>query len=461
VKKEVVTRVCCFASAIVVVSAMACVSKFSYKFGFVNLPVENVRSYDGIRAGCVTAFVKYEYAFSDTKFPKNLPPPPPGFCVGLWQIEDNKDVQCSSLAFWGIFDPGIDSEQQIAWGEGRITRMDSRTNTAADQGRFDPGLNFFEIEIGPLCPGDYVMKLYAMEYNWSKASSGKDASIATQYSTDETSAMKLVSKREVSVHHSCPNSLRMTNIYCLDSETKQGIFSGGAIAFDRSYELVVYARILGAQNPLPDSVFGELYLQATEPMPIVFMRWADGDGLCQNGSAQGLYAYKTNIAIRPLDLWGFTPAEWHTRFLAVACSVQTSLNPIQRGTGGLFYAADGVILDRLNDSTAAFIPSKNEGMAFRFIYSPSTGVDSGSDVILSVMNAQRELIYKENLQPGGCGFKGIEGFPLGTPVKNVIYLRWGGRDNQTERTGRLADPELGPYRAWVDVDTHSDSTEQK
>jgi len=461
VKKEVARRVCCFASAIVVMSALGCVSKFSYKVGFVNPPKEIVRNYEGMSAGCVVTSVKFEYTLSKVKVPDNLPPPPPVFCVGLWHIEDNKDVQSSSLAFWGIFDPCIGSEHQIAWGEGRITRINSTTNAPADQGRFDLGLNFFEIEIGPLCPGHYVMKLYANEYDWSKAPSAKSGRISAQYSMDEAAAMKVVARKEVSVHYACRNSLRMANIYCLDSESNHTIFSGGAIAFDKPYEFVIYIRVLGGDNQLPDSVFGELWPQGKEPRRTVFLRWADGDGLCPNGIGQGQFAYRTDPSFKALDFWEFSTAEWHNKFIAVACSAQAIPNLINEGIGGIFYAAEGVILDRINDSTATFVPAKNGSMAFRLIYSPSIGIDSGSDVILNVINGQRELIYKENLQPAGCGFNGIEGFPLATPHKNMIYVRWDGRDNQTARTGHLADPELGPYGAWVDVDTHNDSTQQE
>lgn len=102
-----------------------------------------------------------------------------------------------------------------------------------------------------------------------------------------------------------------------------------------------------------------------------------------------------------------------------------------------------VALDCLNDTTVCFVPAKEECIDFKFYYCTSTGIDMTSEVTFFIKDNTDNIVYSQPV--------GVVNWPgPGSPSIYSVYLRWDGRNNWFN-SGHLADPDNGPYHAWVEA----------
>ncbi len=446
---------------ILVASYALSYGQFSYQLEFVENPHEELDLSDGDSAGVIKASIKLGYVLDDAKYPEYCIPPPPGFGVGLWYIDDTNAPPCSSLAFLGYYQINSENGQRIAWGKGEIKHINPDLDSIAYQGAFNLGWNYFDLTIRSLNTGDYIIRLYKNEYEWTADPAEIVGRKTRWYLKDENVVTRIASEEIASVENNYPNHSSLVNLYCVDTNNGCPIYPGGAIAADSDYQFVFYVRTHGKENPLPDTVSGEITPLGLDPLTADFIRWPSGDGKCINCPGPRQYAYRTILSFKPLSLWKYTMEQWRNRFMKITCTVNGPDDSALNSLSGIFFPVLDIYLFQLNTSSRIFIPTAGQRMNYKFFYSPAVGINALAEIDFNVIDGNRKLVCKMPLRLDDRDFGDIAGFPLGSPQLNMIYISWNGRDNQSRRTGHLVDPEHGPYAAQVYVNTDDDSASQE
>jgi len=112
------------------------------------------------------------------------------------------------------------------------------------------------------------------------------------------------------------------------------------------------------------------------------------------------------------------------------------------------YVQNLLHLDCLNDTTVCFIPANYEIMDFVLSYNKYLDLTSESDVAFLIKNNQDKLVYEEKvaLSDPNPEYPGLYYF---------TDLSWDGRCNTGDFEDHLADPEAGPYEAYVSLNDGS------
>jgi hypothetical protein len=446
---------------ILVASYALSYGQFSYQLEFVDKPREELYLIDGDSAGLITASIKLGYVLDDTKYPEYCTPPPPGFGVGLWCIDDTSDPPCSSLAFLGFYQINGENGQRIAWGEGEIKHMNPNPDSIAYQGAFNLGWNYFDLAIRSISTGDYIIKLYKNEYEWIADPAEIVGRKTKWYLKDENVVTRIAAEENVSVKNNYPDHVSLVNLYCIDTNNKSPVYSGGAIAADSDYQFIFYVRTYGKENPLPDTISGEITPLGLDSITADFVRWPPGDGKCIDGRGPRQYAYRTISSFKPLSMWEYTMEQWRNRLIKITCSVNGPDDSALNSLSGIFFPVLDIYLFHLNTSSRIFVPTAGQRMNYKFFFSPAAGINALAEIEFSVIDGNREMVCKIPLRVDDQDFGDIAGFPLGSPQLNMIHISWNGRDNQSRRAGHLVDPERGPYAAQIHVITDDDSPSQK
>ena len=457
-------RVVLIISLLLLVIETPCSGEFAYNLEFASGPTPHSAWYDGKPAGKVTATVKFGKLTCPDEYPEWCYQPEPFMKVELSWVDKEAWPPCEVPLFVGYvfgcseyIDYGNGWWRNEAWddmeisGEGSIT---PRHDESCWLFYFKEGWNYFDVEIGPLCPADYVMRLYTYEWPLSYEEMAECENMKEPDWYWHNMTLVKVSEEAFYMPWGCSDPLRLHDIIAIDdgSSDPEGdldtVYAGQALSVDHNFWFTAYLRTERSEGMIPDELFGKLIPQgdqAGQELPITLTRWPDGDGTHCPGSPLTDFAYKTQGTYTPFDLWEMDREEWDGVFRPLDCCILRSDNEyrIDNSLTKRFYVVCDVALDCLNDTTVCFVPARGEEIDFRFMYCTSTGIDLNSEVTFYIKDDLERIVYTEEV--------GIANMPDPfSPSIYSVYLHWDGRNNGYE-SGRLADPDNGPYHAWVEA----------
>ena len=456
--------------ALLLVFPGPCQAQFKYDLQFLSGPSAHTGWYDGKPAGKITATLKFGQLTCPNDYPGWCYYPDPGFEVDLHWVDPRIYPPCEVPIFEAMILGGSAYvwiqqawwrcgfwDKKLVWGEGTIRK---RHHGSCEwsywlgglYNYFQSGWSYFDVEAGPLCPGYYVMRLYTYQWPLSyEEMAGCEYMKDPDWYWESMSYVKVAEKR-IYVPQACINPLRLHDLIGIDdgSFDPEGdwdtVYAEQALTVNHKYWLAVNLRTDVHEGMLPNFLVGELRPGgdgARDDLPITLFRWPEGDGRFCEGSPMKDYAYRTQEKHIPFDLWDLTPREWAGVFRPLDCNFSKYDNGTDNSLEERFYVVSDVALDCLNDTTVCFVPAKEECIDFIFYYCTSTGIDMTSEVTFYVKDNYDHLLYSQPV--------GVVNWPgPGSPSIYSVYLRWDGRNNLFSE-GHLADPDNGPYHAWVEA----------
>jgi hypothetical protein len=249
-------------------------------------------------------------------------------------------------------------------------------------------------------------------------------------------------------------------LFYINAATNDTIYDDNMLDVLSYYNLACVIRTTRRPPDIPQDLLGWFYPEgALNPIPVDFDRWAQGDAgpPCDPFYPLRDYAYITDQAYRPLDLWNFQPEEWSSLELSLGCTLWSDQNPtceFVNNIGIREQIISNLCLRPLNDTTYSFIPAKGEYINFQFIYSTTMGLGPEDEVYLKVEDCNHELVY---ISPVAIP-PPMEGDPneWGLPFFDWGYMlpvSWNGRNNyDVFDYNRLPEPDDNPYRAYIMVE---------
>ena len=396
--------------------------------------------------------------------------PYPCFMVAVdWQSPN--DEHCWFRVFSAVIGPQmwpVDPPQNlffepprpdaiITWGRGLTGCLDILKEPYQCWWAINRGYNRYYIETGPLISGMYRLRTICQhfplyKYEYEACQDEKFVYTLTHWQPF------VCDESYFRVKDQSKDFTEVTQLYYADSAGTTNIYGDEALNLLTKYWGICVFRTTRPEGSIPGSFVGEFYGEGNYyPVPKQFVRWPDGDrGVCDPEAIYKDYAYRTKQMIRPIDFWNLPPEEWHTISLKLDCRIGGLEPAPQYDTSVTEHVASLLYLRYLNDSTNCIIPTRGDTARFQFIYTDSLGLTQASDLSFNVKDNQDAVVYRFRFHIPG---KGPGGEDPGTPPvqqAHVVPLFWNGRWNMIPNPGHCADPELGPYGAYVELNAGSE-----
>lgn len=149
-----------------------------------------------------------------------------------------------------------------SWGEGIV---EPTHEAECGTNYFKEGWNYFNVEVGPLCPGNYVMRLYtfswAMDIKIGENCEALDPELGP-FEYWQGKSLQVVAENLIHVPFTCLDPLRLNDIVAIDdgSEDPEAyfdtIYPGDALTMNHKYWLVTHLRTNMFEETLPNYLNG-------------------------------------------------------------------------------------------------------------------------------------------------------------------------------------------------------------